>query len=303
MAGAGTESAVAATPVEIGSVERASLQAEIEAPGRTVALVEQRLRAPFEGTLTDLKVVEGDAVRKGQRIGEIVSRDSEAALRGARIMARRASSPAERADAERALELAESNLVSSPLVCPARGRVTALSAAAGDRVGAGQVILAVAVADSVVFRADLAQETLHRVRPGQDVRLEVAGADAPLTGRVHGLLEAGDTSMLTVPVRIDFAAPRQVASSGLYGTARIAVETHEDVPTVPSAAVLRDDLAGTARLATVDAHDHLRWVDVETGLQDGGRVELVAPRLAVGSRVVVSGQIGLPDGTPLAVAP
>jgi HlyD family secretion protein len=294
---------VAATPVEIGTVELGSPRAEIAAPGRTMTLVEQRVRAPFDGTVSALAVMEGDRVRKDQLIGEIVARDSEAALRGAQVMARRAASPEERADAERALELARRNLVSAPLSCPDRGTVIDRSAAVGDRVGAGQELLVVATADSLVFRAEVPQGELHRLRPGQAVLVDLAGARSPQSGRVHGMLTPTDPGGLTAPVRIDFAAPQAVPAAGLYGTARIVVEEHADVPTVPAAAVLHDDLEGTARVATVDIQDHLAWVEVETGLESEGRVELLTPRVAVGTRVVVAGQIGLQDGAPLAIGP
>jgi len=56
-----------------------------------------------------------------------------------------------------------------------------------------------------------------------------------------------------------------------------------------------------ARIATVDAGSRARWVVVATGLSDAGRTEILRPPLAPGTRVIVGGQVGLPDGAPVAV--
>jgi HlyD family secretion protein len=292
-----------ATPVHVATVEVATLVDEVSAPGRTVALVEQAVRAPFDGTVTELAVVEGSAVRRGQQVGAIVARDSEAARLGAQEMVRRAQTPDEKEEAQRALALAQRTLVSSPLLATVDGRVIARSAAAGDRVTADQELLAIAAAGSLVFRADVPQSDLDRVRPGQRATVEVAGGRSPLAARVHGLLTPGATTDLTAPLRLDFVDPAKVPSTGLYGTARIAVARHADVPVVPRPAVLRDDVSGTSRVGTVDAQDRLHWVEVATGLQDPARVEILTPSLAAGTRVVVSGQVGLAEGTPLAISP
>ncbi len=292
----------AATPVRVAIVERATLLAEVTAPGRTVALVEQKIRAPFDGTVTALAVVEGSVVHRDQQVGTMVARDSEAALAGARQMVRRAATPAEEEEARQALELAQRTRVAAPLLATVDGRVTARSATAGDRVTADQELLAIAAAGSVVFRADVPQSELGRVRPGRPATVEVSGGPAPLAARVHGLLTPGASSDLTAPLRLDFRDPRQVPSGGLYGTARIAVGEHRDVPVVPPAAVLRDDVSGTARVGTLDGRNRLHWVDVVTGLEDAVRVEIVSPALEAGTRVAVSGQVGLAEGTRVAPA-
>ena len=236
----------------------------------------------------------------------MVARDSEAALFGAHTMERQATTDGERAAAERALELARDNLVARPLVASLSGRVSALSTAAGSHVTADQELLTLTAADSLIFRAEVAQSDLGAVRPGEDATVEVAGGAAPFPARVRGLLApdagaaAGD---LTAPVRIDFTGSDVPPAEGLYGTAHVVVATHRDVPVVPLAALLVDDVAGTRRIATVGDGGNLHWVEVETGLEDAERVEIVTPRLDPGTRVVVSGQVGLEEGTPLAIQP
>ena len=289
------------TPVQVAPVARATLDDIVSAPGETAALVEQSVRAPFAGTLTALSVVEGDRVTRGERIGSVVARDSEAALQGAEEMARVARSDRERADAQRALELARSHRIETPLVASAAGIVSKRSASAGDRVGEDQELVTVAVADSFVFRASVAQSDLARVRPGLRATIELAGSAKPVEGRVHGLLAGATASDLTTPMRIDLQPLPAHLTAGLFGTAHIVVAEHANVPVVPESAVLRDDVSGVARIATVGAGDKLHWIEVETGLQSDGRVEIVRPALETGERVVTSGQVGLDEGTALAI--
>jgi multidrug efflux pump subunit AcrA (membrane-fusion protein) len=290
------------TPVQVAAVELASLAKTVSAPGRTVALVQRKIRAPFAGTLTELSVVVGDTVQRGEKVGAVVARDSEAAVTGAEEMLRDAKTAAARTDAERALALARQNRVVSPLRSWAAGVVIDRVAAAGDRVAEDQELVTVADVSSLVFAVDLAQSDLVQVRPGQGVEVALAGRGEPLRGVVHGFLANADPANSTAPIRVDLTSPPAALVAGLFGTARITVARHARVPVVPRSAVLTDDVSGVRRLAEViggKAH----WIEVQTGLSDEGRVEINRPSLTAGTQVIVSGQVGLPEGALVAVQP
>ncbi|MFN7943483.1 MAG: efflux RND transporter periplasmic adaptor subunit [Thermoanaerobaculia bacterium] len=292
----------AATPVHVAPVERATLEERVEASGHTVALVQQKIRAPFAGTLAELAVVDGDRVRAGETIGAVVARDSEAALAGAEQMARAAASDAERQDAARALELARAHRVSAPLVAADSGVVLSHAANRGDRVAEGDEIATIAAYRSVVFAADVAQSDLVRVRPGQRAAVDLAGVAGELAGTVRGILAAANPADLTAPVRIDLAA-RAPLTVGLFGSARILTGARRDVAVVPVEALLHDDVAGTTRLATVDAAGKLHWLEVTVGLAEGDRIEILTPALPAGGSVAVGGHLGLAEGAAVAVEP
>jgi multidrug efflux pump subunit AcrA (membrane-fusion protein) len=295
-------SGAAGTPVRVVSVTRATLAQVVTATGHTLALVQSKLRAPFAGSLMELAVTDGDLVQRGQEVGALVSRDSEAALAGAREMLREAQTPQQKRDAERALALAETHAVRAALTAPAAGMVLSHAASAGDRVSEDQEILAIAATDSLVFQADVAQNDLAAIQPGQKVSIDTAGRSAPLVGQVHGVLGAINAADLTLPVRIDLM-PRPVGLPvGLFGTAHITVAVRRDAAVLPRSAILRDDLTGLSRVATVTAEGHAHWVEVKPGLVDGDNVELLAPDLGA-ARVIVSGLVGLPEDAPVAVQP
>ncbi len=290
-----------ATPVKAATVVRTTLSREVEAPGHTRALVEQKVRAPFTGTLTALTVVEGDRVTKGETIGSIVARASEAALAGAREMLASAKTAEERADARRAVALAEQNRIQTPLTSEVSGIVVALSAAPGDRVAEDEELVSVADARSLIFAADVSQSDLAQIHPGEEATIELSGQEQPLAGKVHGLLTGSAADNLTAVVRVDFLHSPRGATVGLFGTVHIISSEHKAVTAVPAAALLRDDVSGITRVGIIEPSSKLHWVVVETGLAENGLVEIVKPALAVGTRVVTKGQVGLPEGTPLAV--
>jgi len=292
----------APTPVRIAAVGTETLPVFVSGPGKTAALVQQKVRAPFAGTLTSLSVSDGDLVQRGQTVGSIVARDSEAALSGAREMLREAATPAERGDAERAIALAEKNLVRKPLTAAWDGAVLSHAASAGDRVSEDQEILTVNDASSIMFLVDVAQGDLPRVRPGQTVTIQIAGAPQPIAASVHAVLPGANPADYTGSVRLSLPASSRRLALGIFGTARILVGEHSGATVVPDAAVLRDDVTGVARVALVQ-QNHAHWVEVKTGLKDAGVTEIVAPPLPTGQSVIVSGLVGLPEGKLVAAQP
>jgi len=301
--GADSASAAAATPVRVAAASRATLSVTVSGPGRTDALRQLRVRAPFTGTLVSLAVADGDRVQRGQTIGAVVSRNSEAALAGARAMLDAARTSREQDDARRALELAQQGLVRRPLRAPEAGVVLSHTASQGDLVNEGDEILTIAAAGSTVFVAQIAQGDLPRIRPGQPATIELAARSSPLAGVVHGILPAASSADLTAPVRVDFAGTGSPAGLGLFGTARIVVSEVRDALVVPAAAVLRDDIYGTSRVALVAPDMRVRWATVTPGITQGQLVQIVSPGLAAGDQVIVSGQVGLPDGSPVRIVP
>lgn len=301
-----TDSANAATPVHMNVVERGNIAITVSGPGQTNALDLQKIRAPFTGTLTSLNIVVGEHVGSGQVIGAVVSQLSDAALHGAQSMLNSAATPTQRSDAQRALVLARQNLVATPLRAPRGGTVVSRGASQGDLVTAGDSIASIAAAGSIVFIARIAQSDLTHVRPGQRATITLPGKPAPVDGVVHGFLPADTSGGMTVPVRIDLQGSPRTAGlpiqTGLFGTAQIVTGDLTGVPIVPSAAVLRDDISGISQVAIVSPNSKAHWVTVTTGASQGDRVQITSPVLTAGERVIVSGQVGLPDGSRVSEA-
>ena len=288
------------TAVRIARVSSASLAETVSGPGHTSALSQQKVRAPFAGTLLELRVTDGDVVRRGQGVGTIVARESEAALSGGREMLREAQSPAQRADAERAIALAERNLVRKSIAASADGPVLSHAAASGDKLAEDQEILTIADASSIVFLVDVPQNDLPRIRAGQAAAVEITGRPAAIPGRVHSVLPGANAADFSGSVRIDLPGSAARLTLNLFGTARMTVGERPAALIVPDAAVIRDDVSGTARVAAV-VNGRVHWIDVRTGLRSNGSTELTGEGIVPGLPVIVSGMVGLPEGKSVAV--
>ncbi len=294
--------ALAATPVTAAPVRRRTLAVKVSGPGVTTALQVEVVRAPFAGTLTDLLVQDGDRVKAGQIIGHVLSRDSVAALEGARAMIRSAATPQARSDAERALEIAERSRVGAVLRATGAGVVVAHQASPGAIVAQEQDLASIALSGSIAFVAQIDQGAVSRVRPGNAASVEIPALRAAVPARVHSLLPVTTAGGFTTSVRVDLASPRSFMP-GLFGTAVIVVAEMHDAPVVPAAAVLRNDVTGTTRLALVTPGGTAHWIDVRTGVEEGDVVQVVSPALAEGEKVVTAGQVGLPEGARVQVQP
>jgi multidrug efflux pump subunit AcrA (membrane-fusion protein) len=304
--GAGASKAEAAapdapTPVVAAAVSARDLAVVVSAPGKTTALNQQKVRAPFAGTLTALTVSDGDRVRRGQVVGTVVSRESEAALSGAREMLRDSHSPAERADAERAVALAEQNLVRKPLMASADGAVLSHAASAGEKVSEDQEVLTIEDASTVVFVADVPQTDLAKIRDGQRATVQLGSDPRAIPGTVHSILPGANAADFTGSVRVDLPAAAARLALGLFGMARIVVGERPGALVVPDAAVLKDDVTGVTRVASI-AGGKIHWLDVKPGLRQDGVTEIAGAPLQPGAQVAVSGMIGLPEGKTVAVA-
>jgi multidrug efflux pump subunit AcrA (membrane-fusion protein) len=295
-------SGIAGTPVRMGAVARRTIEVHVSGTGGLDVLDDERVRAPFNGILTSLTVNVGDRVTAGQVVGSMIAENSDAALRGARSMVSSARTDAERTAARQALRIAEANIVHTPLAATKAGIVIARPASAGERLAQGDSVISVAATSSMVFFANIAQSELRLVRPGQRARIHIAARKGEFAGVVHNIMPADTASTATMRVRIDVEPAAAAVAVGAFGIAVVIVNEHVNVPAVPNAALLRDDVTGRTQIALVRAGNIARWTEVVTGVADSAWTEIRSPRLAPGQRVITMGLVGLPDSTRVVAA-
>ena len=295
--------ATAATPVKVSAVAHADLSVYVSGPGQTLALENQKIVAPFPGKLLSFSVADGDHVQAQQKIGTLLSADSVAALEGAQSLLKSARTRRDRADARLAVKIANQSAVTRDLLVPKAGIVVTHTGNAGALVAQNDVLASIAAVDSIAFVAEIDQTQLGSIHAGLPASVELAGGAHPLSGKVHAVLSAGMTADLHSPVRIDFAGERTHLALGVAGTGRITTGVHREAQVVPEAAIIRDDVYGTTRIAIVTKNSQIEWTPVKTGITERGRVEILSPQLAVGQSVITEGQVGLPDHSAVQVKP
>src|SRR5208282_3582002 len=81
----GDEDAAQPNPVLLVSAARAEVHpmtSELRLLGKTVAMRHVIIRAPAAGRVTEMKLISGDSVRKGQIVAYVINREIEAAEAG-----------------------------------------------------------------------------------------------------------------------------------------------------------------------------------------------------------------------------
>jgi biotin carboxyl carrier protein len=287
--------------VRARTLETRSFDDTVTAAGQWRSGSEISITAPFAGRIDSLGAQLGDRVIAGQTLCRLITREAQAAQRGAALMAAEAHDPASRQEATRAAELARRDLVRVPLTAPRAGIVVRLAASTGDEVAESAEILALVPGDAVVFEAHVPAARARRVRVGQAASIAEEGGPprAAVVQRILPVAGAGDQSTLAWLRPISDGALPELDR---FGTAVITVGPARSVLAVPDSAVVQDDLTGETRAARITAAGLAVWTPVTLGLGTNGWHELTAPALEPGTLVIVAGQRGLPDSTRVKVA-
>jgi multidrug efflux pump subunit AcrA (membrane-fusion protein) len=274
----------------------------VDAPGDWRSNGDLIVNAPFDAVVEELDVRLGDPVAAGRVLARLETRESRAALRGAELMVREARDPAARAEATRALALAQRDRVHVPLIAAKAGVVSKVAVTAGAEVAQAAEILTIVPEGAIVFQAKVSPLEAPKVHGGQ-IGVVVDADGQRHAVRVQRVLPIGTEGDPSTLVMLTPAAGPAGIQINQFGTASIEVGTPRRSRAVPDSALVEDDLTGTRRIAVVNQDSRAHWVVAEIGvLRDGWR-ELKAPALPPGTRVVVQGQRGLPDSTRVRVAP
>lgn len=171
------------------------------------------------------------------------------------------------------------------------GIVTGLTIEAGDSVESGVQVCQLVSTDSFFVHVDIAQADIGRVRVGQTVQLEFAGAEgAVYEGRVEDVStqdrQVGELTVYTVTVGLEEA---EGLSVGADADATIVLDSASDALLVPIMAVrVQEDGTKTVEISCGDGLT--RGSQVKTGLENGKYVQILQG-VQEGEQVVVSSTV------------
>jgi HlyD family secretion protein len=162
---------------------------------------------------------------------------------------------------------------------PVAGIVTARAARIGAIASAAGGPLFTLIRDGALeMNADVAEQDLLRLAPGQAATVRVNGLDRAITGRVRLVEPSVDPMTRLGRVRIALDEPEAVRD-GMFGEAEIVVAERAG-PAAPVTAVASD-----GSVLVVGEDGVVRRVEVMPGIRDGGLVEVRAG-LAAGALLV-----------------
>jgi RND family efflux transporter MFP subunit len=300
------------------------------APATVVARERVEVASRLMGYIRDIAVVEGQAVKAGQRLFTIDPIDvegqvelarhgvqqAEDALRDAqadferyanllkedvvtrqqfeKVKLNRELAASRLAQARAQLATASGQLRYATVTAPIGGVVTRKLADRGDLAAPGQPVLVLESAGPKQVETQVPEDILARIKPGQVIQVEVDGLDRPIEARVARISPAADPVSRTYLVKLDTGA--EGLRSGSFARALFPLEARQAL-VIPAAALVRR--AGIEGVFVLDAEGIARFRMVRSGQHSDGRIEIQAG-LAPGERFVVEGAERLATGDRVA---
>jgi RND family efflux transporter MFP subunit len=296
----------------------------VYATGTVEPSVEVRITPRTPGRIVELRVDEGDTVRRGQLLARLDDADLRASVTELEARARYARGQYERtrelrnqalvaADAldrartdldaaEAALRRARETSAQMRLTAPSSGTIIRRDAEVGEYAAVNTPLFYLAGPEPLRISADVDEEDVPRVRIGQRVLIRSdAFPDRSFEGQVSEITPRGDTVARSYRVRIAFAgdAPLPI---GMSTETNIIIEQRDAALLLPISALAGDatwvyaDGRVTKRALRLGVRSPDR-VEVLGGLSDGDRVvDAPAASLRDGQRVrLAAGQPATPE--------
>lgn len=267
---------------------------------RDQVIVQARATAYVERLLVRATL---DAVRAGQPLAELYVPDWIAAqeeflsvrrmqgtdlaslVDGARQRMRQAGM------SEQQIRLVESSGRTQPritLTAPIGGVVVELMAREGMTVMAGTTLFRINGLGTVWANAEVPESQAALVRPGAKVQARSPAAPgSTFDGKVQAILPEVNAATRTLKARMELANPGSRLVPGMFVTMNFMDMRPEKALLVPSDAVIQTGKRTVVMLA--EDQGHFRPVEVQAGIESGGRTE-IKQGLQAGQRVVVSSQ-------------
>lgn len=292
--------------VRTAAVERRTLDAALRAVGR-IELDERRIHdvSPrFEGWIERLHVnATGDPVRRGQPLFTAYSPELASARQELAIAERLASTagadPMAQQSAQRLADAARARLRnwqatggsggggnSVVFSAPADGIVLEKAAVEGMRFTPGTPVYRIADLSNVWVLADVYEQDLARIAPGQPARVGIdAYPGRHFDARITYIYPTLNAATRTTPVRLELSNTDGLLRPGMFAHVELLTGGDAARLTVPDSAIIDD---GQRRIVLIaEGEGRFRPQVVETGLRSRDHVEILSG-LEGDERVVVS---------------
>jgi membrane fusion protein (multidrug efflux system) len=316
--GAGRGSA-AAVPVEVTPVVRRAISSFIETNGALEAENEVNIVARTAGPIVELNVEEGDLVHQGQLLARLDDREARARLeisrvtlnetrlayeRAQKLQGESLISPEEYERAKAAYESAraqvdqdEIQLDYTTITAPFGGLIIARYVKFADQIAVNQQLFRISDFDPLWLPIQVPERELSKLREGQRAYLTVEPWPGErFEARVLRISPVVDAATGTIKVTLE-TRPQGKLRPGMFARVFVETDTRDAALVVPKAALSLESIGDTVYVVNGDVASRR---EIELGFTEGDFVE-ARSGVEEGERVVVVGQDGLSDGTPIQV--
>jgi membrane fusion protein (multidrug efflux system) len=310
---------IAAVPVEVTTVARQTISSFIETNGTLEAEVEVDLVARVSAPIVALDVEEGDVVRKGQRLALLDDVELRVMAELSRVSVAETQQSFDRAEQlhgegliapeeyERAVsaydsaraqfEASQIQLQFTELRAPFSGRIVRRYVDPAQQVSVNTPIFRLSDFDPLLCPIQIPERDLPRVRLNQSAWLSVEAAPGErFPARVLRISPIVEATTGTIKVTLEIRDAERLRP-GMFARVYVETETRDDALVIPKAALSLESIGDTVYVA---ANGQASRREVELGFRQGDLVEIVSG-VDAGEQVVIVGQDGLSDGTPLQI--
>ncbi len=311
------------TAVEVATITRGALSREAIVAGVLAPVRSVGVNAQLGGALLSVRAEEGDAVREGEILAEVDSRELRAQVRSAEASLELAKSTADRSEllfkdrvvtaaeferdraalaaAQASLDALRTRLGFASVRAPTSGVVTEKRVEAGDVVSAQARLFSIADISMLVVRVQVSELDIAglSVGKGVDVTVDAVGATT-FPGTIRRIFPAADSVTRMVPVEVGLSGPAvRRLRPGYLARVTLRLGERADVLLAPVSAVVG---ARDARAVYIKRGDKVERRQVRLGQSSGSFVE-IHEGLSEGDTVVVVGAEQLRDGATVRVVP
>ncbi len=214
--------------------------------------------------------------------------------------------------AEAAYQQAKEQLENTYIRAPFDGVVGSLYFDEDEMVPQGQPITKIVNTNLMKAKLNIPDTYIKNVKIGQMVKATFPPLpDESFTGKIHRIDPAIDPLSRTFQAIALFNNQNQKMSSGMYGLFKIEIDRHVGTFVVPDNSIIRrtdveivkntgETFTKKRHFAFVVKNDTARLVQVETGLETSGRVEITRG-LQENDQIIVRGQKIVKDGQKVRV--
>ena len=313
------EEETAAVPVEVAAVKRQSVASYIQTNGSLEAENDVQIVARTQGPLVELLTEEGRQVSRGQVMARIDPKETQAQVKIAQVALQEAERVYKRAqetfeeqlisqaDYDAALaakESAEATLFDrqvqldyTEVKAPFSAVVVDRNIKLGDNVTVGQVLFRISDFDPLLSKIQVPEKELPRLHKGQPAYLTVeAWPEERFPASVLRLSPVVDATTGTIRVTLQVEG-RGKLRPGMFASVYLEADRHDSALTIPKSALSLESLGDTVYVVNGDVAGRRA---IQLGYEEADIVEVVSG-LEESDHVIVVGQDGLSDGTPIRI--
>jgi membrane fusion protein (multidrug efflux system) len=313
------EAPSASVPVQVAPVPRRSISQYLETNGTLEAENEVDIVARTTGPVTEINTEEGQFIRTNQVIARIDPREARNQVAISSVTRDEAKLAFDRAksswdeglvsretydtalsklnSSEAQLESADIQLAYTEIRAPFDALVVTRNIKLAQYVTPGDTLFRISDFTPLLCRIEVPEKDFPRVRVGQPAHLRVeAYPGNRFSANVSRLRPTVDASTGTFTATLEVEGQGKLRP-GMFASVYLETDTHEDAIVIPRNALVLDSLGDTVY---VKAGDLAERREVRLGLRSEDSVE-VLEGLTEGELLIVVGQDGLADGTPVSV--